>query len=127
VVIDLAAEALHGHVDDIGLGVKLVAPNALAKKGARQHAAGAAEKRFEQSKFAGGEFDGLAGPTDRALMQIENQVGVGEHGERLASATSHDGAKTSDKFNDRKRFRQVIIGAEFQTFDAFVHVATGTE
>src|SRR6185312_80690 len=58
--IDLAAHAMHEHVDDVRLRVEAVIKNVLQDHRLRHDAIGVAHEIFEQCKFAGLQFDFFA-------------------------------------------------------------------
>src|SRR5579885_3521555 len=58
------------HVDDVGLRIEVVAPDALQQHGARDHLAGVAQQVFQQLELARLQIDGLALAGDGAGDEI---------------------------------------------------------
>src|SRR5258706_13590504 len=59
-VLELAAQAVHVHVDDVGARIELVAPHLAQERAARDRRTALAEQRREQRELGRREVEALA-------------------------------------------------------------------
>ena len=68
------------HVDRTLIDIDVAAPDAVEQLLAAEYAAGMLQKEFEQPVLGRPEIDRTAGTGDAALLAIEFDVAIGEHG-----------------------------------------------
>jgi len=122
IAVDFAAQTLDKHVDHVRLRVEIVIPHVLEDHCFRDHAPGVAQQIFEQRELARLQLNLLSVASHFAAQQIECEIGVAQGGwfHCLAGAPD-ERLNAREQLRKRKRFREVIIAAHLQTFDAIVN------
>jgi hypothetical protein len=122
--VDLAAQAADVHVDDVGAGIEVVAPDLLEDHRAREHVARVAHEGFEQAEFDRQQFEFDLAATRDARDEVETQVTDFER--RLARDV---GTATQQRIDARghflgcERLGEVVVAARAQAAHARVDVA----
>src|SRR5689334_22283627 len=75
--IDLRAQTRNMDVDDVGLRIEMIVPNAFEQHGARDDLAGVLHQKLEEAEFARLQDDVLAAAGHAARQPVERQVADG--------------------------------------------------
>src|SRR5262245_62574255 len=73
-IVDLAAQAVHMHVDDVRAAVEVHVPDLLRDLGARERLAGAAHEEREERELLRREIETLATARGAVSREIDLQV-----------------------------------------------------
>src|SRR5439155_26182487 len=93
----------------------VAAPDAVEQLLAAEDAAGMLEEKLEQAIFGRAEVDGAARTRDAALLAIEFNIAVGEHGgETLGACPPQQALHPRQQFRHRERLDDIIVGASRQ-------------
>src|SRR5699024_6344800 len=77
---EFGAQVTDMHVDDVGLGVKMVVPDIFQQHGARDQLAGMLHQVFEQFELTRAQINSAAAARDLACQSVELQIGNGQAG-----------------------------------------------
>ena len=127
--VDLAPQAAHVDVDDVGLGVEVVVPYRLEQHGAGHHLPGVAHQVFEQPELAGLELDGTPGPPDGAREKVHLQVRDHEPGGRrpVAAAPPRQRLDPGRELGEREGLDEIVVAARAQALHPVVDLAEGAQ
>ena len=75
VVVDFCAQSTDGHIDHVGVGIKIHAPDLRGDQRTRQHLTLTAHQQFQQAEFLVAEIDFSAGARDSVPGQIQDKIG----------------------------------------------------
>src|SRR2546423_5724172 len=102
--IEQFAQASDMDVDGALIDIDVAAPDAVEQLLAAEDAAGMLEEKFQQAIFGRAEVDGAAGTRDAALLAIEFNIAVGEHGgETLGAWPPQQSLHPRPQFRHRAR------------------------
>ena len=73
-MIDLLAQVVNIDIDDIGEGLKIIAPDRIDNLRAREHLARMAHQVLQEGKLFGRQLDDTTGATRLVSHQVERQV-----------------------------------------------------
>src|SRR5674476_19418 len=73
-LVELATQAAHVHVHDVGEGVVLLVPGVIEDAIAREHLPGVPHEQFEQAELFGAQRDLLAVAQHTALRRVQAEV-----------------------------------------------------
>ena len=126
--IEFLAEAADVDVDDVGVAVEVHVPDLFGDEGAGEDFAGAAGEECEEGEFLGAEVETFAGAGGLVADEIDFEIGDGEEIGLACAGAAEDGADAGEEFREGEGFDEVIVGAEFEAFDAvFDGIAGGEE
>ena len=101
-IVQLAAQAAHRHVDDVGVAVEIHVPDLLGQRGARQHLALAAQQQHEEVEFLGGQVQAAAVALGAASGQVQFQAGQAQDRRLLRAATAQQRLHPREEFGKAK-------------------------
>ena len=113
--VDLASQAAHVHVDDIGLRVEMVLPHAFEQHGARHDLVRPPHQKLEQTKLSRLQADGNTGTLDGAGQEVHLQIRelqVGGSGVALSPAQERLQAR--QQLGEREGFAQVVVSPRLE-------------
>lgn len=126
-IVQLAAQAPHGHFHHIGFAVEVHVPHLLGERRSGQHAPLAAHQQGEQGELLGGQVDPHAFTVAFACNQIEFQVGQFQHGVLLQRPPALQGLHPRQQFGEREGLDQIVVSALLQTSDAILDLIAGRD
>src|SRR5579872_3829330 len=116
------------HVHRALVDIDVATPDTVEQLLAAEDAAGMLEEEFEQPVFGWAEIDGPAGAGDAALLAVELDIAIGEHGGKpLRTCAPQQAAYPRQKFRNRERFDNVIVGTGGETPDPLAFFAARSE
>src|SRR5262245_17422960 len=119
---ELAPQAADVDLDDVGVALEVVFPDAVQHVVLREDPVRSPEEELEKVELARRELDFVAAAPHSAGVRIDTQLAEFER-QWLAVATStREGAEPRDEHRERERLREVVVGAEIEGF-GFVEVA----
>jgi hypothetical protein len=131
--LEAVAEAGDVDVDGAGVAVEALAPDVVEEVVAGEDDAGVGGEGGEEVELFGAEGDLCTGDEEAAGVEVEVEVaevdlagGMGRWSDGARDA-AEDGADADDEFLGVEGFGQVIVGAEFETFDFVAVVVEGGE
>jgi hypothetical protein len=126
--IDLAAQPVHEHIDDVCLRIETVIPDMLKDHRFGDDAAHVAHEIFEEGEFTRLQLDLLIAAADFAREQIEGEVRDGKaRGIAGRVERRNESLHARKKFGEREGFGEVIIAAGLQAFDTVVDAGLRAE
>src|SRR5918999_599473 len=88
-VVDLGAQASHGHLDHVGVGIEVHVPHLFGKGRARKHLAALAKEQGEERELFCREIEALTRAIGLAARKIDFKVGETELcGEAVAGSSA---------------------------------------
>ena len=115
-LVDLLAQAVDEHVDDVGARVEAVVPDVRQDHRLRHHAAGVAHQVFEQRELARPQRSMLAAAAHRApRTQVEREVADRQPRRRRRRRGAADQRlDAGEQLRERERLGQVVVAAGLQ-------------
>ena len=120
-VIDLAPKTGYGHVDHVGVAVKMDVPDELGNLCARQDLPPVPRHEGEQAELFRGKHELLAAAPGAMADQVKLEIRHPHGGGLMNGAAPQHGANARQQFRERKGLEEVIISAEFKALDAVGH------
>ncbi len=126
-IVDLGAQALDRHVDDVGVAVEVHVPDLRGDQGARQHLALAAHQQVQEGELLVGQGDHLPLAADLAPQHVQMQIGqlhllcLADH------AAAQQGTDTQQQLGEGEGFHQVVVGTQFEAADTVLQLVAGGE
>ena len=123
--VDLATNAPHINVDDVGCRIEMKVPHMLQQHRPGNDSAFVADQIFEKLKLSAQQFDLPPAPGRSPQHKIQFEVTDAQHG-----FSHHGGAATGKGFDPRQQFREgerldkIIIAARAQAADTVVDFAS---
>ncbi len=117
-IIDLAPQTTDGHVDHVGVAVKMDIPYELRNLGPRQDDSLMPRHEGEQAEFFGGENELPAAAPGVVADQIQFQIRHAQRRRLLGGAAPQHATNAGQEFRERKGLEEIIIGAELKALDA---------
>ena len=116
------------HVDGALVDIDVAAPDAVEQLFAAEHAARMLEEEFEQAIFGRAEIDRTARTRNAALVAIEFDVAIGQHGgEPFGAGTAQQRLHPRQEFRHRERLDDVIVRAGGEAAYALAFLAARGE
>ncbi|MCY1432408.1 hypothetical protein D9M71_484060 [compost metagenome] len=112
------------HIDQVGAGVEVVAPDLFENHHARQHLAGIAHQEFKQLVLGGQQVEGLFAPARLVADQVQLQVGDFQRGVlyRAGAFAPQQHFHPRGHFVGGEGFGQVVVTTGAQSAHALVHI-----
>ena len=126
-IVDLGAQALDRHVDDVGVAVEVHVPDLRGDQGARQYLALAAHQQVQEGELLVGQGDHLPLAADLAPQHVQLQIGqlhllcLADH------AAAQQGTDTQQQLGEGEGFHQVVVGTQFEAADTVLQLVAGGE
>src|SRR5690349_2738478 len=127
VVVDLAAQAANGDFDDVRIAVEVHVPYVRRDLRTAEHLAVPAREQLQQRELARREIDARRAALDAAAVHVHFQVADADQFAFAWRPATRERAYACEQFDERKRFDEVVVGAEFETAHAVVDVVAGGE
>jgi hypothetical protein len=125
-VVELAAQAAHGHLDHVGVAVEVHVPHLLGQRGAREDLPAPAQQHHQQRELLGRELEPRAVAKALAADQVDLQVGQPQHRRFLRLAAAQQRLHARQQFGEGEGLDEVVVRALLQALHAvFDLVARG--
>src|SRR5579883_1933416 len=110
--VEQLAQPADMDVDGALVDIDVAAPDAVEQLLAREHAARMLQEELEQAIFGRPEIDRTARTRHAALLAVELDVAIGEHGgETLGACAPQQAFHASEQCGHRERLDDVVVGA----------------
>src|SRR5262245_50574769 len=107
--VDLVAQIVHVHIDDVRKCVKILVPHMLGDHRSGEDAARVPHQIFEQRIFLEGQVDPLSSPGYFTGRRVEDEIIDLEYARALSGSSAEEGSNPRQQFIDGERFGQVIV------------------
>src|SRR3954452_17399521 len=109
--VDGLTQAADMHVDSALIDIDFVAPDAVEKLLAREHAARALHQEFQEAEFGGPEIDDSTAAQHALLVAVELELAGLEHARHtLRTGAAQQGADARQEFRNRERLDNIVVG-----------------
>ncbi len=115
--VDLLAQRVDVHVDDVGREVEGVFPDARLDLGARNDLAAPAQQQLEERALANGQLDGLAAAGDLARLRLVGQVLEDERSRRHDLGPPQQRAHARHELPEREGLDEIVVGPGVEALD----------
>src|SRR5665648_883658 len=108
-LVELATQAAHVHVHDVGERVVLLVPGVIEDAVARKHLPGVPHEQLEEAELLGAERDLLAVAQHTALRRVQAEVADHEGRRQRHRRPAQQGADARQKLLEGERLHQVSL------------------
>ena len=119
-VVDLSAQALDVHLDEVRHRIEAVVPDVLGDVGAADDFALPPHKVLEQRVFLRGELNGAPAALDAARARIDGEILDRQDRGRERGPAAEQRADPREQLGKVVRLGQVVVGAGIEALDALV-------
>src|SRR5450756_955339 len=123
--VELATQAAHVHVHDVGESVVLLVPGVVEDAVAREHLPGVPHEQLEEAELLGAQRDLLAVAHHTALRRVQAEVADHESRRQRHRGPAQQGADARQKLLEDERLHQVVVGAAVQAL-SLIHISEPT-
>src|SRR5690606_1499542 len=128
ILVDLAAQAAHVHVDRVRLRVEMVLPDVLQEHRSCDDVAGVAHQELQQPELSWLKVDARAGPCAGAGEQIQFEIRHPQPGLDLAWApTANERLDARQQLAEGVRLGEIVVTAGLQSAYAVVDIAESAQ
>ena len=122
VVVDLSAQPLDVHLDQVRHRVEAVVPDVLGDVGAADDVALAPRQVLEQRVFLRRELNGTPATLDAARPRVDGEILDLEHRGCERRPSAEQGANPREQLGKVVRLGQIVVGADVEAFDALIRL-----
>ena len=123
--VDLVAQVVHVHINDVGEGVEVLIPHVFGDHGPGEDTARVPHQVFEQGIFFQGQVNPLPPSDDFTGRRIKDEVIDLEYAGALGSASPEKGPNPREQLIDGEGFREVVIRSRVEPLDPLVDLRLG--
>src|SRR5262249_8670990 len=124
-IVDFCAQAAHNHVNHVRVGFESDVPHLFCNLSTRYHFARRTDEMSQQEKFFRCEIERKTGTRSLVPSHVDLQIIDAQTFYSSLRSASQYRTHPGEQFGKRKRLDEIIVRAQFQSFNTVAHTVAG--